>query len=441
MNNRIIKYSNMVFHDTYVFLVIVTIALSFLTYQPFSPLVRAGVYGLFMVFSGLFFLVNVRNRPPVINFLSCIGIAFYVISTISYCYKGDIWTEGFPHFQYVFLALVALSPRSDNEVRREILAMSKITVAASLILTVLSFLGRPFVYLFPNYNEFLPKELARMVYDAAVHYGDRLGGFGSYPNLTACYVTTGVMLSIYLISLRTIGIKWKIACWMNIVLSTILTIFFCASRTNTLTLLGFFVLYPFCYVLAFYRKDKKAMKYFFITLIALIFIFIIAVLVMLSIPDIRNYIFNTVMRVDNLATGSGRTTIWKYMLNEAKGHWIFGVSKSLIRDRFAGAGSMHNMFLELFVILGVPAMLTYLIYFFGTMFLTGRAVYKESMDYEQRLAYLLIFTVLVITVLQGMFENFLFSKYCNPATFVTFFLASGQVMLNNNEDEENCLER
>lgn len=416
-----------VFRNTYLFLIIIFSFVSFFATQPFSPLVRAAIYGVFVFYSGLFFFLNIKRHRRALTWAAISGIAYYILSTISYIHNGDIMTEGFPHFQYVFLGLICLSVRSGDEIVKEISTLVKMVTVFSIIMVVVSLLTVPLVLYCPSFVESLPKELNRMVVTSASIGSSRFCGFTNNPNMTANFCTVGFMLSYYLLFFKT-GWKWKTAAVADCVLSFYLITFKCASRTAMLTILAFACIFPFLYFIAFYWKNKEYRKRFYVVISLIILAVLVGILIVVFVEPLRDFVLNNIIRISSLKTGSNRTNIWKFMLNASKGRHMFGVSKQVIWENF-DAGSMHNIFLELFIIMGVPTMIAYLIYFFASIYQSGKMAFStmtESRDLK--MLYLLIFSTLLVTILQGMFENFLFSKYCLTGMFVTYFLASTQVL-------------
>lgn len=420
-------------HNMKAFLAILVIGLSFLMYQPFGDILRGVLYGLLVVYTGIFFILNLRQRPLVLTPLSVCGIAFYIVSTISYAYSGDIMMVGFAHFQFILFALIAFSERKDEEIHIEILLISKILIIASLLMTILSVLSRPFVLCFPDAVELFPTELKRMIITAASINSQRLFGFGMQFNVTSSIVVTGIMLSFFLITFNYVGKKWKILSAVNIVISSFMVIFLCGSRTHTVVLICFFFCYPIAYLISFARTDKEKNKKGLIIFLALVFIFIITVLILMSIDIVREYVIKVVIRPESLETGSGRTKIWKYMFEISKGHRLLGVSRQSIIDKM-GYGS-HSIYMELLVVLGIPAMILFFFYFFGSLFYLGKNLLFDCRK-DNKPFYFIMFMVLAMTAIQGVAEQYLFGAYTNPAIVVTFFLASAQVLLKHEKRDE-----
>lgn len=416
-----------VFRNIYLFLIIIFSFVSFFATQPFSPLVRAAIYGVFVFYSGLFFLLNIKRHKMALTWVAISGIAYYILSTISYIHNGDIMTEGFPHFQYVFLGLICLSDRSSEDILKEISTLVKMVTVFSIIMVVVSLLTVPLVLYCPSVVDSLPKELNRMVVTSASIGKSRFCGFTNNPNMTANFCTVGFMLSYYLLFFKT-GWKWKAAAVADCVLSFYLITFKCVSRTAMLTILAFACIFPFFYFIVFYWKSRAYRKWFYFVLVLIIFALLIGISIVVIVEPLRDYVLTNFVRLGSLQTGSGRTNIWKFMLEASKGHRIFGVSKQVIWDNF-NVGSMHNIFLELFIIMGVPTMIAYLINFFSSICQSWKMAFSQKIDSrELNMLYLLILSTLLVTILQGMFENFLFSKYCLTGMFVTYFLASTQVL-------------
>ena len=426
-----------VFRNIYLFLIIIFSFVSFFATQPFSPLVRAAIYGVFVFYSGLFFLLNIRRHRMALTWVAISGIVYYILSTISYIHNGDIMTEGFPHFQYVFLGLICLSDRSSEDIVKEISTLVKMVTVFSIIMVVVSLLTVPLVLYCPSFVESLPKELNRMVITSASIGNGRFCGFTNNPNMTANFCTVGFMLSYYLLFVKT-GWKWKTAAVADCVLSFYLITFKCASRTAMLTIMAFACIFPFLYFIAFHWRNMEYRKWFYIVLVLIIVAILLGISIVVFVEPLRDYVLNNIIRISSLQTGSGRTNIWRFMLEASKGHRIFGVSKQVIRENF-NVGSMHNIFLELFIIMGVPTMIAYLVYFFFSICQSWKMAFSQKIDsHYLKMLYLLILSTLLVTILQGMSENFLFSKYCLTGMFVTYFLATTQVLWKNkigcNED-------
>lgn len=418
------------------FLMISIILIVLMMIQPFSDFTRGLAYGAIMLYAGAYFITRMLETRPIKSLTTTMALIFYGVSLLSFLVNGDIVTVGFAHFEFLFATLIALMPRSNEDIRKEVRTIAYLMVITGLLATGISLWCNHVYYtkgLIENYPAFLQKHIVAIGH-GQISAGTRLDGLGLNANTTGNLLSISYIFSLYLLlaERRVLSYMLSIA---NIISSSIMIVIILNSRTSSMTIAIASAMFLFI-ALGIYKDEPKARK----ILLSMIALCILSALVILGIyitnPAFKTYVDDRILRVSTLETATGRTDIYRTSLELSKWHRIFGIRKHLMFDAF-GYWHPHNIFLELIVSMGIPSLIIYCIYYFSiagrmAMGLSGRSGYSK----QDKKTVLLFLTFFVITVTQGMFENYMFGGFYILGFIMTYVIGTSAVLFENNRKED-----
>ena len=333
-------------------------------------------YGVLIFYTAFCVFINSKKNGLCYTLTLYSGSAYYILFLILTAYKGGFAKIGTSLIQLFLIMLLSLIIREEKEIRKDIITLGKILTVAGFVMGVASVaLSISFTYN-PIFINNWPK-LSRLA--ATLPY-QRIPGFTGNANITACYCLVGSTFSTYLLTNENKK-KWKIFSVINIFLAAYIIFFATASRTSMIC----FILFNFIYLSLFIIYKNKIQgtasnitRYFIIFFATCTILLII----LFSIPVIRDYILYEIIRIDSLKTGSGRISIYSTALKMAEGHRLFGIS---INDFIAATGvRTHNMILEVLTFAGIIGLLPFLCYIISSFVyaVINLVRYNQSKDFS-----------------------------------------------------------
>ena len=321
-----------------------------------------GIYGILIIYSCVFFIINIKRKPIIISVASISSIAFYLYFILALFINGSYSHYFSAILQFFLLTIIAFSIRQNDELLLDVYLIAKIYTAASIFVSISSVAISIITIFYPDFLNILPESIKIKFTEVAGSFPARMGGLTGNANTTAILCAMGFILSIFLISVKNISKKWKIITLINIILSFYMIFLATCSRTSMLTCLVFAFAYFIIYFLVINKNDKIKKKFFVETVAFCFLMFCLFLISLFLFPDFRNYIFNHVIRVDSLSTGSERLPLYEKALALVKDHIVFGYNYQDL-----GAAHAHNLLLQIVSFGGIPSLVLFGIYFFSTL--------------------------------------------------------------------------
>lgn len=381
--------------------ILVTIAsIAILQFGVFS-LLGLAVYGLLLVYNLFSIIYNLREKKIYVNIVFFLGISFCIYFLIASVSNGNIADVGSTILQYLFIFVVASFIRDDDSIKKDIVSLSKVLTIAGLAMAVLSILLALAGEMFPSFFQSLPEwepftEIQKRLCNIPQ---ERLVGFGGNPLITAYYCYTCLLFSIYLCFVEC-SKSWKILAYLNILISSIIIIFFTRSRTYIVALFAFLFFYGLIFYFKLWLNNKARIRSFkhIIIFLAVLIIFLFALFVFSH--SFREFILNEVIRVQNLSTLSGRLEIFYNSYNAGIGHRWFGVNAEYF-ERTIGYHT-HDAYLEVLTFGGLPCLILFLLYLLFAL-ITAIADLK-SKDRDVQIIACFIFSFIIGYMVGGITE-------------------------------------
>lgn len=359
-------------------------------------------YGLLILYSAVFFFMNLKQRNLLNIPIFYIMVAYYVYSLIAICINGSVIRNGSPIIQLFFLSLIAYFYRKSESLFEETIGIAKILTIASLIMAGASYIVYVFSLNHQNAVLNFPSFIRDICFNVRGNIPKRMDGFGYHPNATASFCLSGAIFSIFLLTFEKEK-KWIILSVINIAIS-ILTIFIATnSRTNMIALIFFSAIYLVLYCFVANKDNKKLKNVAILIIIITCIVFLLFIFLIKLSPTIRTFIFEKVIRISSLSTASGRDSVYKIAYELGRGHRLLGYNLELLAERVAPHA--HNMFLQILSYAGIPALILFCIYFFYTFYIAGKNFFARSTETREKSFYCFIFCYIACYLILGIPET------------------------------------
>ena len=364
------------------------------------------VYGL-LIFGGIAVLACSQKKTP---FYVCaafwIAVLYYAYYIIAILINGSFTTIGPPVMQFFLLTLAGFTLRSNKEIQGNITAIAKVFTIAGITMGLLSFGASAVTFFLPAFVDQLPLWLHDLMHLVKGNFPVRMTGFARNAALTAEYVYMSTCLSIFLL-LQQPTRKWVLFCVANIIISTFTVFILTATRTSMLALITFIGVGYVSYLLhLFHNKDDNKFRLHLTIAISVVMIGILLFCVVMIFPQSREFFIKRVLRIDSLATGSGRLGVYVEAFHAGKGHRLFGISiDTLIQSTTLHVPHAHNNFLESLTIGGIPSLVFYTAFVIVSLVTAFRLVWRtRKLPFQESILPVFILCILASQLVYGMTE-------------------------------------
>lgn len=394
-------------------------------------------YGLLIVFGAAFFIVNRHKMRFATGTAFKIAIAYYAYFLIAALINGSYKMIEASLLTMLLLTLAGFVLRSNEEIDDNLISLAKILTIAGIVMCVLSFAVACFTYLFPEVVNSMPDWLSTKLIDIKGDFPRRMSGFVLNPNSTAEYSYMTACLSFYLLT-KAKKLKWKFLAATNILISFITVFFLTASRTSMMAFLGFYGTYYVCHIIHLATvKKTKAVRLTLIVMIAIPVALLGILSILFAYQPTRDFIFEHIIRISSLATGSGRLKLYNEIFNIGKANRVVGVSIDTIKTETTNhAPHCHNSFLETLTFGGIPTLLLFSTYILISFIFSFKSIWRtKQLPYQTRSSALFFASIVVSQFLYGLTEC------CIDRTGISSFvyalsLASLHTVSRNHNDKE-----
>ena len=348
------------------------------------------LYGVLITYSAIFFICNLKTKPILKTPIFYIMVAYYIYYLVAVCVNGSLPQLGSALLQLFLLSLTGFFIRDTNEIKSNLLSLSKIMTILGIFMALGSLSLALLVSIYPNMIETFPEFLKEFFNRVSFSYsGERLIGFGNQPNVTAEFCLICSLFSTYLISEINYSKKWICLSLLNIFSSFYIIFIATSSRTKMVSFLSFYFAYFIVYFFILHRNEKKLLKIASLILISFILIFILLGIFVFSSDNLRAFFLDKVIRISSISTASGRDSVYITAFNLGKGHRLFGYDVKKLQE--AIAPHAHNIYLQLLSFAGIPGLILFCIYFFHTAFISGKNVISKNTEERKLNCFILCF--------------------------------------------------
>lgn len=389
--------------DIRAFIMISVIALSILQIEIFGTLGLV-IYGLLIAYGIVFIAINFKKLNILTGPAFYIACAYYLYFLLASVINGGYTDFASPLLQFFILVVVAFSIKPVEEIREDIVAISKFMTVMGIIVSASSLLICLFTYYCPDALAALPSVVKDYFEVFTGSFPSRASGIMGNANMTGDFSFACFLFSMYLLVSQK-NIKWLVACLINLVLSAYLVFFLCASRTCMLGIVCAVICFVVFYTYSVIRTYGEAQRKRFFTVLAVLCILaILLVIICFCIPSIRNFLLDRVIRIDSLSTGSGRIEVFQKSIELGEGRRIFGynVSEELRLVTSSRAPHAHNIFLEALAAGGIPTLVLFCILLIYSGLISLKNCFVRNLKIEDRVLFCFILTFYVGYVVCGM---------------------------------------
>ena len=365
--------------------------------------VGLAIYGLLIVYSFIFFLLNVKKQPLLKTPIFYVMVAYYAYHILAVCINGSVIQLGSSILQLFFLSLIGFFQRDTKTIKHDITSLAKCMTVFGLLMSIGSLLMASFALYFPEHVVILPSYLKKVFESVSFSfYNGRIRGFGNQPNVSSEFCLICSMFSTFLITNSSVSRKWHITSLINIIITVYFIFIAASSRTKMVAIAAFFCCYFVSYFFVINRRNQKYKKIITVLLISTIIVIILLVLILAFSNDFRTFIMEDVIRISSLETASGRDDVYKTAFDLGKGHRLFGYNVETLKK--AIAPHAHNIYLQLLSFAGIPGLVLFCIYFFYTAFIAGKNLINNSFAEEEKNLNCFIFCFIFCYFIQGLPE-------------------------------------
>ena len=363
--------------DTRIFLLVTFMSIAVIQIDIFGVLGLI-VYGLLIAYGVVFIAVNFKNLHLLKHPVFYIACAYYLYFILANVINGSFNLRGPSIVQYFLLCVVAFSVRPVDEIRRDVITAAKFMTVIGIVQAVFCIFAALLLYSAPQFVDNTPEFFSALIHEVADGFPVRASGLVQNANLTAGYEF--VSLAIYIVFV------------------------YCASRTYMLAGMSFSLVFLVLYYFGVCRENEKQRKIFHACLICICALIVIAIMILVCSPAVRDFLLNRVLRIDSLSTGSGRLNIWKTSIELGKGHRLFGISYEALEEA-TGFGNAHNSILEMLTFGGLPTLILFSVYYLYTLYVAGKVIVKGKMDTKTMLFFCFLVAYILGHFVAGMTES------------------------------------
>ncbi len=389
--------------DTRIFLLVTIMSIAVIQIDIFGVLGLI-VYGLLIAYGVVFIAVNFKNLHLLKHPVFYIACAYYLYFILANLINGSFNLRGPSIVQYLLLCVVAFSVRPVDKISRDITSAAKFMTVIGIVQAVFCIFAASLLYFAPQFVDNTPEFFSALIHEVADGFPVRASGLVQNANLTAGYEFVSGILSFFLLLNYAKNKKWIWPAIINIALAIYIVFVYCASRTYMLAGICFILAFLLLYYLGVCRVNEEKRKIFHICLICICVVFVIAIIILICAPSVRDFLLNRVLRVDSLSTGSGRLNIWKTSIELGKGHRLFGISYEALEEA-TGYGNAHNSILEMLTFGGLPTLILFSIYYLYTIYVAAKVVLKSKIDTQTMLFFCFLVAYIIGHFVAGMTES------------------------------------
>lgn len=414
----------------------VTLAISItiivmMTSQPFADITRGIIYAFAAIhaFITFFYCLIIKRDKIVISIGSCALISFYILTTLILIAHGDILALGLSQLHLFFFALNCLFLYPSEKLKEHILFISKLFIILGLYKIIGSFIAIMIMKYNPSIASMFPKFIAEVIQNSYVN-PERPNGITVQPNTLGAIITVASWCSVYMFFSST-SKKWISLSCVTII-TGLLFVIRVSSRTSLLVItafIGFFIILTlFNWNQLSTTNKKKLLIVIFIAILCCI----IATTILLTSKEIKEYVFENVIRVKDIKTATGRTYLQKAALEATKDKRLFGMSYMAISNEILrGTPHTHNPFIQILVSTGVPSLILFSIFFFYSIGCSIYLLIKQRNDKNNLLFLCFMVSALLSLFLQSFFEQFFFVNY-GAIPFFAYIVFPFAIVLKTN---------
>lgn len=394
------KFALMDIHRFYLSIISICTLLSF----NFFGKIGLPLYGIMLAYSIILFFQN-KKKEFYRHWSLYILVAYYLYFFIALCVNGAVTSYGVSCIQLLFLSLITFYRRDIDSYVKDFVAIARISIILSLIMSIGSIIIGLVVYFAPEIINTLPAGISNYFKVVAGSYPIRLTGFSFQPNVSARVCLLGTIFSIYMLTCEEKqNRKWYALAISNIIVSLYFIVFATNSRTSLIVLFIFSVSYLFIYAFILKKGNKNILKIILLIAVILLALIVLVIIAISISPEIKEFLLNDIFRVSTISTGTGRTTVFKTALELGKGNRLFGFYPGELKER-VGVTSTHNLFLELLSYGGIPSLVLYAIFFFYTFYVSYKNMKCNTIVLRERVLCSLFFCYILSYFVCGMAEN------------------------------------
>ena len=420
------------------FICTVLLVLSILQFDVFGAFGLA-IYGLVIILGTVYFLYNFRNLSFFTGTFFWVAVAYYLFFLMASLANGSYKFIGPSICTLLLLTLAGFTNNSDEGIKNCLRRISKIYTVLGLLMSALSIAITLVAYASPSIIQKLSSELANEFLFVAGTFPTRMTGLAHQPNKTASFMCITASLSIYLLLSGPREKKWIISATGNIILGILTVFIFTASRTSMLSFLAFAGTIYVCYFLhLLLSKQNTKFKIHLFVLVTILVLVIAGLCFICAYTPARVFFLERVIRVSSLSDGSGRLSVYKEVFELGKQNRLIGIDVTTL----AGQTTMqvphsHNNMLEALTAGGIPTLVLYAIYFFGSLATSIRLTCKKIRQPMPESFLSIFFLAMIIgQFVQGLTEVNI-DKSSNDIAFFVVLMAWTHVSFYNWKKEES----
>lgn len=429
LTNKFLNSINMMTPTKYIYITLLAICI--LQFKVFGT-PGLIVYGL-LIFWGIGVMAYCQKHRLFHSCLSFwLAVLYYGYYLFAIIINGSFFVIGSSVLQLFLLTLACFTLRTDAEINDNIIAVAKAFSIAGISMCILSLIVSAVTLFLPSIVNQFPSRLINLMYYVKGSFPVRMTGFVGNANGTAGYVYITACLSFFLIAQKP-KIKWIVIAIGNIILSAITVFYLTASRTSMLALITFIGVGYVSYLLhLFHNKNDNKFRLHLTIAISVVMISILLFCVVMLFPQSREFFIKRVLRIDSLATGSGRLCLYLETLNAGKGHRLFGISiDTLTQSTTSHVSQAHNNFLQALTIGGIPSLFFYTAFVTASLVTAFRLVWRtRKLPFQESILPVFILCMLVSQLVYGMTEGVM-DRVGVSATLYTLAMALVHVVSHN----------
>lgn len=400
-----------------------------LTSQPFGDIARGIIYAFAAIHSVISFFYGICKKHEKINHSAgAISlIFFFVLTTLLFVIHNDIFSIGLSHLHIFFFALNCLFITPSEQIEKDIFFLAKVFIILGLYKIIGSVLAILIMKYSPETVNLFPSALASVIRNA---YSDpkRPNGLTTQPNTLGAIITIACWYSLYLLY-YTNNKKWLIISICTII-SGLLIIIRVSSRTSLLVTAIFTFIFILLNLCSWKRNTIRNRNLSIIFIIISIVLLLVIVILACTTP-FKTYITENIIRFDSLKTASGRTILQKDALEATQNNRLWGVSYiELSRNVLHGNPHTHNIFIQILVTAGIPALFLFGFFFFYSLVCAIKMLFTPETDIST-ITVCFIVTAHIALLIQSMFEVFLYVNY-GAVPFFAYAIIPFTIVLHGN---------
>lgn len=377
------------------------------------------LYGLIIAYGCFVLLSNYKKISFIRLRQFYCGIAFFLVMLLTGLINGSFKQNGPTLATFLLITLAGFVKTDNEEIKSSLVRLAKIYTIMGFLMATLSLGVSVFNYIFPGLISAMPSLFSDMLKKVGSGFPQRMTGFGFNPNTTAVYVYVAASLSIYLLYAESKKFGWTTIAILNVILA-ILTIFILTnSRTSMLAFSAFAALYVTLSIRRTYPPQKTRKISLLILLLCIMLL--VAMLIALSCSEqLRDYVFNDILRIKSLSNGSGRLQVYSESIKLAMNHPITGAGyDELLSSTSLHVRQAHNQLLDIFVKGGILSLILYVFYFFSTVWNSAKVSFGKMLeDVNQRRIGIFFFCFIISQFIWGMTEACLHVTRADSMVFV-----------------------